>query len=158
MSVDMQSVEISQLFSAGFACDLEGVEHRKTLPCLSVVQALHGYYEIGLDHKALVSTGQGGAFIAPANCFQRIIHHNGSEHVMRAHWVSMHVRVNTFYRLEDLYEFPRLFPPEENEGSGGAHRRHSVRGQYLRGIRRRLPDPRAAAGAYPKGGRIPTGR
>ena len=50
MSVDMQSVEISQLFSAGFACDLEGVEHRKTLPCLSVVQALHGYYEIGLDH------------------------------------------------------------------------------------------------------------
>lgn len=27
----------------------------------------------------------------------------------------MHVRVNTFYRLEDLYEFPRLFPPEENE-------------------------------------------
>ena len=103
MSVDMQSVEISQLFSAGFACDLEGVEHRKTLPCLSVVQALHGYYEIGLDHKALVSTGQGGAFIAPANCFQRIIHHNGSEHVMRAHWVSMHVRVNTFYRLEDLY-------------------------------------------------------
>lgn len=69
MSVDMQSVEISQLFSAGFACDLEGVEHRKTLPCLSVVQALHGYYEIGLDHKALVSTGQGGAFIAPANCF-----------------------------------------------------------------------------------------
>ena len=115
MSIDMQSVEISQLFSAGFACDLEGVEHRKTLPCLSVVQALHGYYEIGLDHKALVSTGQGGAFIAPANCFQRIIHHNGSEHVMRAHWVSMHVRVNTFYRLEDLYEFPRLFPPEENE-------------------------------------------
>ena len=78
MSVDMQSVEISQLFSAGFACDLEGVEHRKPLPCLSVVQALHGYYEIGLDHKALVSTGQGGAFIAPANCFQRIIHHNGS--------------------------------------------------------------------------------
>lgn len=51
MSIDMQSVEISQLFSAGFACDLEGVEHRKTLPCLSVVQALHGYYEIGLDHK-----------------------------------------------------------------------------------------------------------
>ena len=54
MSIDMQSVEISQLFSAGFACDLEGVEHRKTLPCLSVVQALHGYYEIGQIGRAHV--------------------------------------------------------------------------------------------------------
>lgn len=42
MSIDMQSVEISQLFSAGFACRPGRCGARKTLPCLSVVQALHG--------------------------------------------------------------------------------------------------------------------
>ena len=60
----------------------------KSLPVLSVVQAIEGSYQISLDGGPACSTGEMGAFIAPAETLQSITHHvNPQTGQMRAHWV-----------------------------------------------------------------------
>lgn len=117
--MNIQSIEISNIFSSGFETDMEGIEHHKTLPCLSLVQSLRGSYDIGLDGGDMYATGEMGVFVAPSKCLQRIRHHNGSQGTMKSQWVFMNVTVNTFYRLEDLYEFPLLLPQHMQDTVAG---------------------------------------
>ncbi len=106
----IESIVIENLYAAGTECDMEQITHHKVLPCLSVVQADKGSYDIGLNDGPMKNTGEGGAFVAPAGARQCITHHNGDGGQMKAHWVYMDVMVNQFYRLEELYEFPLLLP------------------------------------------------
>ena len=112
--MDIASLEIRNLFASGFREDMEGVEHIKSLPCLSVVQALHGRYEIALDGAGMQMTAEGGVFVAPAGSMQRIVHHNGSGGTMEAQWVFMNVTVNGVADLCDVLEFPLILPEEDN--------------------------------------------
>lgn len=105
-------MEIREISASWLRGCVEGVEHRKTLPCLSVVQAVHSSYEIGLDGGKLVSTGEGGIFVAPAKSMQRIIHHNGSGGYMEARWAFFTVKLNGRYQPEDIFLLP-LVPPRE---------------------------------------------
>ena len=91
------------------AADMDGVQHVKILPWLSVVQAQEGSYDIALGNQSLKSTGCGGFFVAPSGMQQTIVHHadpDGGR--MRCRWIFLDVLVNNTYALEDLYEFPLL--------------------------------------------------
>lgn len=104
------SVGITEFSASGFYSDCEGVRHIKSLPCLSVVQSVEGSYDIALDDGQIYSTGDGGAFIAPAEKMQHITHHNGAGGRMRARWVFIDVTLNGYYSLDDLFDFPVLLP------------------------------------------------
>ena len=72
----IDSVAIEQLSSGSLDCsDIEGVRHIKSLPFLSVVQALGGSYGISIGGGPEYFTGGGGIFVAPANVRQTITHH-----------------------------------------------------------------------------------
>ncbi len=102
--------------ACGHQCeDCDGLHHDKSIPGFSVVQALHGSYDIGLDDGPILSTGEGGVFITPPGCLQHITHHNGSEHYMEAHWLYFNARIDGDIPLEHLRKFPLLLPPNHNE-------------------------------------------
>ena len=50
------------------------LRHIKMLPCLSIVQALEGAYEVRLDNGSLQRVEAGAAFIAPRYVRQDITH------------------------------------------------------------------------------------
>lgn len=110
--MEIKTVEIGNISGGGFVFDWEGVRHLKALSCLSVVQAVHGAYEIGLDGGALQRTEEGGAFFAPSGVMQEIVHHNGANGTMEAQWVFMNIRINGLFDFEDLFECPVLIPME----------------------------------------------
>ncbi len=113
--MEIKTVEIENLSGGGFVFDWEGVRHLKALSSLSVVQAVHGTYEIGLDGGPLQRTEEGGAFFAPSGVMQEIVHHNGRRGVMEAQWVFMNIRINGMFDFEDLFECPTLIPLEYSE-------------------------------------------
>lgn len=92
----------------------ENICHEKILPFLSVVQALKGSYDIKLGNSEMFNTGEGGVFVAPANVLQKIIHHNGKENVMIAHWVFIDVIVNDTYKFDDIFSFPIVLNKKYN--------------------------------------------
>ncbi len=97
---------------AGFSSKtVDGIRHEKTLPFLSVVQAIEGSYDISLNGKNAQNTGEGGFFIAPSNVMQTITHNtNKSTGVMTARWVFLNVKVNGFYYIDNLLDFPAILP------------------------------------------------
>lgn len=112
----IESIGIQNLYGAGMqSSDMDGMEHHKVLPCLSVVQAVEGSYDIALNEGTEQNTGRGGVFVAPAGARQRIVHHNGTEGLMRAHWIYMDVIINGFYRLDSLFRFPTVLPHEQDK-------------------------------------------
>lgn len=106
--MEIKSLVIKNLLAEGFKLDREHLRHIKSLPCLSVVQSLHGRYEIGIGENAPCLTEEGGAFVAPAGVRQNILHHNGTDGYMEAQWVFMNVVVNDLFALEEIYELPLL--------------------------------------------------
>lgn len=108
--MEIKTIEIRNISGNGLKGDSEGIRHIKTLPCLSVVQPLHGCYEIGLEWKKPCVTEEGGAFAAPAGVRQNIVHHNGTGGYMEAQWVFMNVFINDFFALEDVYDIPLVLP------------------------------------------------
>ncbi len=107
----IKTVEITELMGGGLKDPREGMRHVKALPCLSVVQSVHGWYGIGLDGDALRRTEEGGAFVAPSGVMQEIVHHNGRQGYMEAQWVFMHIRINGLFDFEDVFTPPYLIPP-----------------------------------------------
>ena len=90
---------------------LDGIRHIKTLPYLSVVQAIEGTYDIQLGSGPIYNTGTGGFFLAPANIQQTIIHHGRqNDQQMIARWVFLDVRLNNHYSFDDVYAYPALLP------------------------------------------------
>ncbi len=104
----IKAIEIKNIIGGHLKGDNENIRHIKSLPCLSVVQAVHGSYEIALDGGEAAVTEEGGAFIAPAGVSQNILHHNGSAGYMEAQWVFMNITVNDFFAFEDVLDLPSV--------------------------------------------------
>ena len=119
----MDSLILRDLSASGFAVACESDHHRKALPCFSVVQALRGSYDIGLDDGPVCSTGEGGVFVTPPGCMQHITHHNGREGFMEAQWVFFDVLVDDRTPLSHLFTFPLLLPAVHNQEVAGLIRR-----------------------------------
>lgn len=86
------------------------LRHIKMLPCLSIVQALEGAYEVRLDNGSLQRVEAGAAFIAPRYVRQDITHYvSESSGYMSARWIFLEVTVEGAY-LEDVFELPPVFP------------------------------------------------
>lgn len=99
-----------------FETDCENIIHKKSLPVLSVVQSEKGSYDIALDGGKSYSTGENGVFIAPANSFQEITHHNDSIlKKMRAQWLFLDVLINNKHHIDGILKFPVIMPREYNE-------------------------------------------
>ncbi len=102
----IQSIDIKNIMGGSLKGNCENITHIKSLPCLSVVQSVHGYYEIGLGGQKPYITEEGGAFVAPAGVRQIILHHNGANGYMEAQWVFMNIIVNDLFYFEDLFDIP----------------------------------------------------
>lgn len=85
--------------------------HMKTLPYLSVVQAVEGSYDIQLRDGEMYTTGIGGFFIAPSDIRQTIVHHaDPASKKMFCRWVFLKIKLNDLFDFDDLYEFPIIIP------------------------------------------------
>lgn len=114
-AVEINDVTLQKLYTAELSsCEMDGVCHVKSLPFLSVVQALEGEYEIQLEQGPTYRTGTGGIFLAPSRVLQTITHHadekTGS---MRSRWAFMQIVVNHSSLLDSLFEWPVLVPEEK---------------------------------------------
>jgi AraC-like DNA-binding protein len=107
----IQTIDVRQHSASGGTFTENGLYHQKSLPLLSVVQAIEGSYGIGIDTKVQQSTGAMGAFIAPSRKMQYITHFiNAKTGIMRAQWIFIDIIINQQYRIDDLYDFPTLLP------------------------------------------------
>lgn len=114
--MEIKTIEIKEYSTAKLCIRESGIHHKKSLPMLSVVQALEGSYGIGIDTPSEQQTGALGAFIAPSDKTQYITHTTDPlSGQMRAHWIFLDVTVNSFTRFDDLFDFPVLLPPEYQE-------------------------------------------
>lgn len=111
----ISEIKIESLSANGFSHSAEGVHHIKFLPCLSVVQATEGSYDIRIGNSSVFSTGENGIFIAPANALQEITHHDGKNGNMKAHWVFIDAVVNGEYRFDEIFSFPVILDSVYNE-------------------------------------------
>lgn len=111
----MTDIRIKFILQGEFYDSLcEGSCHRKTLPYLSLVQAVDGDYEIGLNGGELFHTGPRGFFITPAFARQTIIHHVGARSgMMSARWLFFDAALNGTDRLENHYSFPTVLSADE---------------------------------------------
>lgn len=92
----------------------EGLRHIKALPCLSIVQATEGSYDIALGGGEFSSTGEGGFFVAPSDIQQTIIHRvNKTSGKMSARWIFVDMEINGLCKLESLFELPVTLSAEK---------------------------------------------
>lgn len=114
--MELQTIDVKRYSTGRQTFTEDGFFVKKSLPVLSVVQAIEGSYQISLDGRPACSTGEMGAFIAPAETLQSITHHvNPQTGQMRAHWVFLDVLINGAYPLDSLYSFPVLLPPKDQQ-------------------------------------------
>ena len=111
----IKTIEIRNIVGGNLKGNTENIRHIKSLPCLSVVQSVHGHYEISLNGGKPCATEEGGAFVAPAGTSQNILHHNGAEGYMEAQWVFMNIIVNDLFEFEDLFDVPLLLSADARE-------------------------------------------
>ncbi len=113
----INSIELKFFHKGGFnASQCDNVCHVKTLPYLSVVQAVEGNYDIRLGENDTLNTKNGGIFIAPSDVRQTITHHvNRETGVMLCRWVFIKVTVNGIYDFEDLFSFPTIVPEQHRK-------------------------------------------
>ena len=113
--MELKSIIIKNIRSGSLNGNCENIRHIKSLPCLSVVQPICGYYEIGLDGKSPVATEEGGAFVAPAGVLQSVTHHNGVGGNMEAQWAFMDIIVNDIFAFQDFFDIPLLISSRYKE-------------------------------------------
>ncbi len=115
--MNIHSIQVKRYRYGHFHNSMEGITQVKALSFLSVVQSQTGSYRVRLDEDSLeYQTGAGGVFIAPAGVMQHLIHHDDTvTGSMAARWVFLDILVNDYYRLDSLYNFPVLMPPQYQE-------------------------------------------
>lgn len=119
--MNIKDIHIRYYQTDGFTIDVNSLYHIKSLPYLSIVQALEGSYRIQIDSSDTYETGELGAFIAPANQMQYITHLlNPRSKIMKAHWIFLDVVINGCYRLDEIFSFPILLP-EKYQNAVYAH-------------------------------------
>lgn len=110
MEVAKIQLEYMQKGDADFSLQ-DPLSHIKTLPYLSVVQAVTGDYGIQLRDDQMRHTDSGGFFIAPSDVQQTIIHHaDPLTKKMVCRWVFLKVKLNDLFDFDYVYEFPCILP------------------------------------------------
>ncbi len=133
MEIESVRVQLIDRRDMALGRQAEGMTHHKSLPVLSVVQALEGSYDISLDGGAPRFIGPGGVFIAPRDKMQRIVHHvDPRTGAMRAQWAFVDILVNGRYHLEDVCAPPLLLPGDRREEVGGILSALSPANSYCR--------------------------
>lgn len=90
---------------------MDNITHIKTLPYITVAQAVEGSYTISLADGAPQNTGDGGFFIAPSGLNQTITHHaDKNSKNITCRWVFLKIKLNDVYSFDDLFELPTLLP------------------------------------------------
>lgn len=113
--MEIKSIDIKNIMSGSQKGNHENIQHIKSLPYLSVVQSVYGYYEIGLDGEIPRTTEEGGAFVAPAGAMQNITHHNGAGGNMESQWVFMKIIINDLFDFQDFFDIPLLISAKYKE-------------------------------------------
>lgn len=114
--MNINTIDIVRYSTSHLICTEDRLFHKKSLPILSVVQALEGSYGIGIDTPIEQLTGTMGTFIAPKKKMQYITHYvNQNTKIMRAHWIFLDVIINGMYALDDIFDFPVLMPLQYNQ-------------------------------------------
>lgn len=134
--MDLQKIVIGD-WRKGQLCsgDIAGTKVIKSLPCLSVVQAVEGEYSVSLEHGEFYNTGTGGMFIAPAGAVQEIVHcADKSSGIMRARWLFLYMTAGDFYPLEALLRFPVLMPKEYLAQANAYMEEAFAAGSYCEGM------------------------
>ncbi|MBR2861406.1 MAG: helix-turn-helix transcriptional regulator [Clostridia bacterium] len=112
--MEIKKIEIGFVTKSGFEsffCDK--ICHVKTLPYLSVVQAVCGNYDIKLGNGEFFNTKEKGFFLAPASVQQTIIHNTEKEsNKMVCRWIFIKVKINDVYDFDSLFDFPVILPEE----------------------------------------------
>lgn len=110
----IEKINIEYYEKDGFSsskCDK--IRHIKTLPYLSVVQAVEGSYDISISNGEVYNTEAKGFFIAPSDVRQDIVHNvDKKTNNMVCRWVFLNIRINDLYNFDDLYDLPVILPKE----------------------------------------------
>ena len=115
MKIEIDTIDVRRYSVSGLTLTEDHLFHQKSLPVLSVVQALEGSYDIQIGSGVRQQTGR-MVFIAPSEKMQYITHHTDPRTgVMRAHWMFLEVLINQRYPLDLLFDFPVILPPEYQE-------------------------------------------
>lgn len=112
---EIKNIQIRRFYTGKLCEDMENVRHEKICNELSIVQSVEGSYDISIGASPTYSTGEMGVFVAPSNVLQTIVHHNGKEGKMRAHWIFIDAIVNETFRLDELFSFPVVLNSSYNE-------------------------------------------
>ena len=113
--MEISSIIIQYLCSSEMEFTQNGLRHIKSLPYLSIVQSVEGSYGIQIDRSPVMTTGDLGFFVAPRDKMQYITHYvNPTTGRMRAQWIFLDVIINHKFQLEELYDFPVVYPAEYN--------------------------------------------
>ncbi len=109
----IRTIDIRDFSASSLVTAEDRLFHQKCLPVMSVVQATEGSYGIKIGDSPQFETGKMGVFIAPADRMQYITHRTDAQTgKMRAHWVFFTAVINECYRLEEVFDFPVILPPE----------------------------------------------
>ena len=104
--MEIQKLNLEYTYKSGFYFRIHnGIRHVKTVPYLSIAQAIEGNYDIRLGNGEFFNTGIGGFFVAPSDIQQTKISKQIS-----CRWVLLKIKLNDLYRIEDLYDFPVIVP------------------------------------------------
>lgn len=114
--MEIKTLDIQFYDKSNLIMGEDGLVHKKSLPYLSVVQAIEGSYGIGIDGAAEENTGNMGVFVAPAHKMQ-LITHNVDEKTkqMLAHWVFLNIKINSTYDFDEIFQTPLILPLEYND-------------------------------------------
>ncbi len=93
-----------------------GLEHIKSLPYISIVQATEGSYSISINGSSPILTGEGGFFVAPSQATQKILHlQNENTKRFSARWIFFKARINGEYELDEIMDFPTVITGEDSK-------------------------------------------
>ena len=96
------------------AQSIDGVNHVKALPWLSIVESVEGSYSISLGGGRTYRTGAHGFFVAPAHILQNITHHvDARSGRIHCRWIFLDLRLNGEHTPEELFDLPVVLTAAE---------------------------------------------
>lgn len=116
--MEIKKIQLDYAGKDGFSPNFpDNTRHYKTLPYISIAQALKGRYGIQIANEKEYYTESQGFFIAPSNTQHTVIHRTDpTNNKMAFRWVFLKVKINDLYDIDSIYDFPIIIPKEfENE-------------------------------------------
>ncbi|MBO5050915.1 MAG: helix-turn-helix transcriptional regulator [Clostridia bacterium] len=90
----IRNITVENIIGGRMSGSLNDVAYKKSLPCLTVGQVVHGSMGISLAGEEMVSVGEMEVFIIPAGRTHQLLHMAGKDGVFKAHWAYMDVMVD----------------------------------------------------------------